>query len=61
MHKRLYVEKNIPQLVSALTAFLTDREKSLRFGEAGRRQILNELTLENAITQIKDVYEYCIK
>ena len=57
----LVEEKNIPQLISALITFLTDREKCLRFGVAGRQRILNELTWENAITQIKDVYEYCIK
>lgn len=57
----LVEEKNIPQLTSALITFLTDREKCLRFGEAGRQRILSELTWDNTITQIKDVYEHCIK
>ena len=57
----LVKEKNIAELASALVALLTDKTKREQFGLAGQQRILNELTWEKAIEQIKDVYQHCVK
>ncbi len=57
----LVEEKNIEMLAAALVALLTDKPKREQFGCAGRRRILNELTWDKVIEQIKDVYQYCVK
>lgn len=57
----LVEEKNVTELASALVALLTDKTKREQFGLAGQQRILNELTWEKAIEQIKDVYQHCVK
>ena len=57
----LVEEKKIEQLATALIALLTDTEKRERLGLAGKQRILNELTWDKVIEQIKDVYQYSVK
>ena len=57
----LVEEKNVTQLAEALVALLTDKPKREQFGEAGQQRILNELTWDKVIEQIKDVYQHSVK
>ena len=57
----LVEEKNVVQLAEALVSVLTDTKKRENFGLAGKQRILNELTWEKAIEQIKEVYQDCVK
>ena len=57
----LVAEKNVTQLAAALVALLTDKPKREQFGEAGQQRILNELTWDKVIEQIKDVYQRSVK
>ena len=57
----LVEEKNVTQLVQALVALLTDKPKRKQFGRAGQQRILNELTWDKVIEQIKDVYQHSVK
>lgn len=56
----LVEEKNVAQLAKALVALLKDKVKREQFGIAGRQRILNALTWEKVIEQIKDVYQHCV-
>ena len=53
----LVEEKSVTQLAQALVALLTDAGKREQFGRAGHVRILNELTWDKVIEQIKDVYQ----
>lgn len=57
----LVEEKNVTQLAEALVALLTDKPKREQFGRAGQQRILNELTWDKVIEQIKDVYQHSVK
>ena len=57
----LVEEKNITQLAEALVALLTDKPRREQLGCAGQQRILNELTWDKAIEQIKDVYQHSVK
>ncbi len=57
----LVKEKNVEELAAALVHLLTDTEKREEFGRAGRERILNELTWEKVIEQIKEVYQHSVK
>lgn len=57
----LVEEKNVTQLAEALIVLLTDTPKRERFGCAGKQRILNELTWDKVIEQIKDVYQHSVK
>ena len=57
----LVEEKNVEALAAALIALLINKSKRKQFGCAGIQRILNELTWDKAIEQIKDVYQYCVK
>ena len=57
----LVEEKNVTQLAEALVALLTDKPKREQFGRAGQQRILNELTWDKVIEQIKDVYQRSVK
>ena len=57
----LVKEKNVEELAAALVHLLTDTEKREEFGRAGRERILNELTWDKVIEQIKDVYQHSVK
>lgn len=57
----LVEERNVSELAAALVTLLTDKSKRQRFGQAGRERILNELTWDKAIKQIKEVYQRSVK
>ena len=57
----LVEEKNVEALADALVTLLTDQRKREQLGRAGQQRILNELTWDKAIEQIKDVYQHCVK
>ncbi len=57
----LVEEKDITQLAAALVALLTDKPKREQLGAAGQQRILNELTWDKVIEQIKDVYQHSVK
>ena len=57
----LVEEKNVKQLAAALVALLTNKPKREQFGRAGQQRILNELTWDKVIEQIKDVYQHSVK
>ena len=57
----LVEEKNVTRLAAALVALLTDKPKREQFGRAGQQRILNELTWDKVIEQIKDVYQHSVK
>ena len=57
----LVEEKHVTQLATALVTLLTDEVKREQFGRAGQQRILNELTWEKVIEQIKDVYQHSVK
>ena len=57
----LVEEKNVTQLAAALVVLLTDKQKREQFGRAGQQRILNELTWDKVIEQIKDVYQRSVK
>ena len=57
----LVQEKNVKALTAALVTLLTDERKRDQYGVSGRNRILNELTWNKVIEQIKDVYENSVK
>ena len=57
----LVEEKNVEALTNALVTLLTDSRKREQLGGAGQQRILNELTWDKAIEQIKNVYQHCVK
>ena len=57
----LVEEKNISQLADALVRLLTDKPKREQLGCAGQQRILNELTWDQVIKQIKGVYQHSVK
>ena len=57
----LVEERNVAELAAALVTLLTNKSKRQRFGQAGRERILNELTWEKVIEQIKEVYQHSVK
>ena len=57
----LVEEKHVTQLARALVMLLKDEAKREQFGRAGQQRILNELTWDNVIEQIKDVYQHSVK
>lgn len=54
-------EKNVTQLAAAFVTLLTDEAKREQFGRAGQQRILNELTWDKVIEQIKEVYQRSVK
>ncbi len=56
----LVEEKNVEALAAALITLLKDKVKRQQFGIAGQQRILNDLTWDKAIEQIKDVYQHCV-
>ena len=57
----LVEEKNVSQLTEALVRLLTDKPKRQQLGCAGQQRILNELTWDQVIKQIKGVYQDSVK
>lgn len=57
----LVEEKNVSQLAAALVSLLTDKSKREQFGRAGRQRILDKLTWDKVIEQIKAVYQRSVK
>jgi len=53
--------QNIEALAAALVALLMDKPKREQLGTASRQRILNELTWDKVIEQIKDVYQHSVK
>lgn len=57
----LVAEKNVEALTAALLELLTDKSKREQYGISGKQRILNQLTWDKVIEQIKDVYQYSVK
>lgn len=57
----LVEEKNVSQLAEALVKLLMDKPKREQLGWAGQQRILNELTWDQVIQQIKGVYLHSVK
>ena len=57
----LVEEKNVEALTAALVTLLTDKRKRDLYGVSGKKRILNELTWDKVIEQIKDVYQHSVK